>query len=183
MVVPAAVREELAEHAQAESPNEACGLVVMQGRRRGALRRRAATRPRLPTASSWTCPPETWFLEDDGYELAVFHSHLSSPPRPSRTDVENIGLWAGTPVPHLHGAHGRARRLADLQRLDRAARARPWTDPYLMVNDGPSADGETDGFERAASRGRRRPAQEDHSLRPLRRGGRPGTRQPRPGRT
>ena len=41
--------------------------------------------------------PDTWFLEDDGYELAVFHSHLSSPPRPSRTDVENIGLWAGRP--------------------------------------------------------------------------------------
>ena len=41
--------------------------------------------------------PEIWFLEDDGYELAVFHSHLSSPPRPSRTDVENIGLWEGRP--------------------------------------------------------------------------------------
>lgn len=41
--------------------------------------------------------PETWFLEDDGYELAVFHSHVSSPPRPSRTDVENIGLWSGRP--------------------------------------------------------------------------------------
>jgi proteasome lid subunit RPN8/RPN11 len=25
------------------------------------------------------------------------HSHLSSPPRPSRTDVENIGLWEGKP--------------------------------------------------------------------------------------
>ena len=41
--------------------------------------------------------PENWFLEDEGYELAVFHSHLSSPPRPSRTDVENIGLWEGRP--------------------------------------------------------------------------------------
>ena len=41
--------------------------------------------------------PETWFLEDEGYELAVFHSHPSSPPRPSRTDVENIGLWEGRP--------------------------------------------------------------------------------------
>ena len=41
--------------------------------------------------------PETWFLEDEGFELAVFHSHLSSPPRPSRTDVENIGLWQGKP--------------------------------------------------------------------------------------
>ena len=40
---------------------------------------------------------DVWFLEDDGYELAVFHSHLSSPPRHSRTDVENIGLWEGKP--------------------------------------------------------------------------------------
>lgn len=41
--------------------------------------------------------PEVWFLEDEGYELAVFHSHLSSPPRPSRTDVENVGLWERRP--------------------------------------------------------------------------------------
>ena len=41
--------------------------------------------------------PEVWFLEDDGFELAVFHSHLSAPARPSRTDVENIGLWEGRP--------------------------------------------------------------------------------------
>ena len=41
--------------------------------------------------------PELWFAEDDGYELAVFHSHLSAPARPSRTDVENIGLWEGRP--------------------------------------------------------------------------------------
>ena len=41
--------------------------------------------------------PLDFFLEDEGYELAVFHSHLSSPPRPSRTDVENIGLWTGRP--------------------------------------------------------------------------------------
>jgi proteasome lid subunit RPN8/RPN11 len=41
--------------------------------------------------------PDLWFLEDEGYELAVFHSHLSAPPHPSRTDVENIGLWEGKP--------------------------------------------------------------------------------------
>jgi proteasome lid subunit RPN8/RPN11 len=38
-----------------------------------------------------------WFLEDEGFELAVFHSHVSAPARPSRTDVENIGLWEGRP--------------------------------------------------------------------------------------
>ena len=41
--------------------------------------------------------PDVWFLEDQGFELAVFHSHLSSPPRPSRTDVRSIGMWAGKP--------------------------------------------------------------------------------------
>jgi [CysO sulfur-carrier protein]-S-L-cysteine hydrolase len=41
--------------------------------------------------------PQVWFLEDEGYELAVFHSHPSSPARPSKTDVENVGLWQGRP--------------------------------------------------------------------------------------
>ena len=57
----------------------------------------AATPPRSPYRFELEVDPETWFLEDEGYELAVFHSHLSSPPRPSRTDVENIGLWQGKP--------------------------------------------------------------------------------------
>jgi [CysO sulfur-carrier protein]-S-L-cysteine hydrolase len=38
-----------------------------------------------------------FFLEDEGYELAVFHSHPASPARPSRTDVENIGQWERRP--------------------------------------------------------------------------------------
>ena len=41
--------------------------------------------------------PEDFFLEDEGFELAVFHSHVASPARPSRTDLENIGLWEGRP--------------------------------------------------------------------------------------
>ncbi len=96
MVVPAAVRGELVEHAQAESPNEACGLVVCKD---GVAERYIAGRNAAasPYRFELDVPPETWFLEDDGYELAVFHSHLSSPPRPSRTDVENVGLWAGRP--------------------------------------------------------------------------------------
>ena len=54
--------------------------------------------------------PEVWFLEDEGYELGVFHSHLSSPPRPSRTDVENIGLWRGRPYVILTSARASSPR-------------------------------------------------------------------------
>jgi [CysO sulfur-carrier protein]-S-L-cysteine hydrolase len=96
VVIPAALRAELEAHARAEAPNEACGLVVL---RDGVAERYVAGRNAAasPYRFELEVPPETWFLEDDGYELAVFHSHLSSPPRPSRTDVENIGLWTGRP--------------------------------------------------------------------------------------
>ena len=96
MVIPAAVRAALAAHAEAEAPNEACGLVVL---RDGVAERYVAGRNAAasPYRFELEVAPETWFLEDDGYELGVFHSHVSSPPRPSRTDVENIGLWTGRP--------------------------------------------------------------------------------------
>ena len=96
VVIAGPIRAALVEHALAESPNEACGLVVL---RDGVAERYVAGRNAAasPYRFELDVPPETWFLEDDGFELAVFHSHLSSPPHPSRTDVENIGLWAGRP--------------------------------------------------------------------------------------
>ena len=96
MVIPAETRRALEEHARAEAPNEACGLVVL---REGVAERYVPGRNAAasPYRFELDVDPEAWVLEDDGYELAVFHSHLSSPPRPSRTDVENVGLWAGRP--------------------------------------------------------------------------------------
>ena len=96
MVVGAATRRALEEHAAAEAPNEACGVVVLKG---GVAERyvRGRNRAASPYRFELEVDPEVWFLEDDGYELAVFHSHVASPPRPSRTDVENIGLWLGRP--------------------------------------------------------------------------------------
>ena len=41
VVIPAEIRAELRAHAEEEAPNEACGLVVAQGRRRRAVRARA----------------------------------------------------------------------------------------------------------------------------------------------
>jgi proteasome lid subunit RPN8/RPN11 len=96
VVVPAAVRSELARHAQEEQPNESCGLLVV---RDGIAERyeRGRNAAASPYRFELEVDPELWFLEDEGYELAVVHSHLSSPPRPSRTDVENVGLWQGKP--------------------------------------------------------------------------------------
>ena len=96
VTIPATVRAELVAHAHDEDPNEACGLVVL---RDGVAERyeRGRNAAASPYRFELELAPELWFLEDDGYELAVFHSHLSSPPRPSRTDVENIGLWEGKP--------------------------------------------------------------------------------------
>ena len=95
-MIPAEVRSALVEHAEAELPNEACGLIALRdglAERFFPGRNRAAS----PYRFELEIDPEVWFLEDDGYELAVFHSHPSSPPRPSRTDVEAIGLWEGKP--------------------------------------------------------------------------------------
>jgi len=97
VVVPDEVRAQLAAHAQEELPNEACGLVVIEN---GVAVRyeRGVNDDASPYRFDLRMPdPEIWFLEDDGLELAVFHSHVSSPPRPSRTDVERINLWQGRP--------------------------------------------------------------------------------------
>jgi [CysO sulfur-carrier protein]-S-L-cysteine hydrolase len=97
VVVPDAVRRALVAHAEAEAPNEACGLVLLRDdvAERYAPGRNAAASPyRFELELD---DPELWFAEDDGYVLAVFHSHISAPARPSRTDVENIGLWERRP--------------------------------------------------------------------------------------
>ena len=104
--MPEAIREQLIAHARTDAPNEACGLVAF---RDGVAERY------LPGENTLASPyrfelrpadPADFFLEDDGYELAVFHSHPETAPRPSRTDIENIGLWEGRPYLILSLATG-----------------------------------------------------------------------------
>ncbi len=115
MVVPAAVRQALEAHAAAEAPNEACGLLAF---RDGVAERY------LPAANEAASPyrfqlkpgsPQDFFLEDEGYELAVFHSHPTDKAEPSRTDVQNIGQWEGRPYLILSRPTGelRAWRIAE----------------------------------------------------------------------
>ena len=96
-MIPAHVRAALVKHSQREAPNEACGLVLL---RDGSAERYEPGRNAAASPYRFELEfddPEIWYAEDDGYELAVFHSHVSAPARPSRTDVENIGLWEGKP--------------------------------------------------------------------------------------
>jgi len=96
VIVPADVRRELERHALDEAPNEACGLVLVEDGR--AVRyERGRNAEASPYRFRLEVEPEVWFLEDEGYELAVFHSHPASPPRPSRADLERAGLWASRP--------------------------------------------------------------------------------------
>ena len=95
-MIPADIRAELASHARAEAPNEACGLIVL---RDGRAERYVRGRNTLasPYRFQLDVDPDAWFLEDDGFELAVFHTHPETAPVPSRTDLENVGLWAARP--------------------------------------------------------------------------------------
>jgi proteasome lid subunit RPN8/RPN11 len=96
VVIPAAIRAELQSHAAAEAPNECCGVIAFAD---GVAERYVPGRNALesPYRYELEIDPAVWFLEDEGLELAVFHSHPATKPEPSRTDRELAGLWSGRP--------------------------------------------------------------------------------------
>jgi proteasome lid subunit RPN8/RPN11 len=97
VVVPPEIRAEIVAHSQEEAPNEACGLVLLEGDV-AVEYVRATNKTPSPYRFELYLDPRVWAdIGDREVEQGVVHSHLSSPPRPSRTDVENIGLWEGKP--------------------------------------------------------------------------------------
>ena len=97
MVIPAALRSEIAGHARAELPNEACGLLLLDGDDAVEYVPGENASP-SPYYFELRLDPVVWAdLGDRDLDQAVVHSHVDSPPRPSRTDVERIGLWCGQP--------------------------------------------------------------------------------------
>ena len=118
-MIPEAILRELERHAADEAPNEACGLIVLRDGR--AIRYEPGRNlAASPYRFELDVDPEIWFLEDDGYELAVFHSHPTDSAEPSRTDLANVGLWRGRPYVILSRATG---ELAAWQLYD--GRAKP----------------------------------------------------------
>ena len=95
--MPPEIRAEIVAHSQEEAPNEACGLVLLEGDIAVEYVRGTNKTP-SPYRFELYLDPRVWAdIGDREVEQGVVHSHLSSPPRPSRTDVENIGLWEGKP--------------------------------------------------------------------------------------
>jgi proteasome lid subunit RPN8/RPN11 len=107
VVVPAAVRRALEEHAAAEAPNEACGLVLL---RDGVAERYLPCVNRLasPYRFDLVVPDPALVVEAEeaGYELGVFHSHPTDSAAPSKTDLANVGLWEDRPYLILSRATG-----------------------------------------------------------------------------
>jgi [CysO sulfur-carrier protein]-S-L-cysteine hydrolase len=93
--MPAALVEAMVDHARAEDPNEACGVIV------GDAPAADGGRPlRWEPARNKAASPYRYELDpadllrltlatDDAGEVfwAIVHSHLRTPPRPSPTDV------------------------------------------------------------------------------------------------
>jgi len=96
VVIPAEVRAQLRAHAEEEAPNECCGLVLV---RDGVAVEyiRGVNKLASPYRYELYIDPFVWSEIPDDVEQVIFHSHPETEPRPSRTDRERAGLWAGRP--------------------------------------------------------------------------------------
>ena len=97
------MRAELHAHAAEEAPNECCGVIVL---RDGVAERYVRGRNKLasPYRYELEIDPAVWFLEDEGYELAVFHSHPETAADPVAHRPRARRPLGGPPVPDLRPA-------------------------------------------------------------------------------
>jgi proteasome lid subunit RPN8/RPN11 len=94
VVIPPEIREQIAEHAREELPNEMCGLILLENGR-AVEYIRAVNKAASPYRFTLYLDPVQW--SEIEHDQAIVHSHPSTEPKPSKTDVANIGLWAGSP--------------------------------------------------------------------------------------
>ena len=124
MVINSDLRRALVEHAKAELPNEACGILVLKNGIAVEYRPGINEEPSPYHFKLRPGSPLDVYLEDDGFELALFHTHIFSPPRPSRTDVELSTAWPNRPWLILSLATG---ELAAWKIMDRNIESIPLT--------------------------------------------------------
>ena len=95
--MPAELRGAIRDHALAERPNESCGLLLLDGDQAMRYVRGTNVSPSPYRFELFIEPLEWAGIGDSGLTQAVVHSHIAAPAYPSRTDVENIGLWRKAP--------------------------------------------------------------------------------------
>jgi [CysO sulfur-carrier protein]-S-L-cysteine hydrolase len=90
LVLPPELRQRIIDHALAECPNECVGLLAGHGdvvERVSPLINEANSPTHFFAAESLFAPMRT--MRDAGLDLvAIYHSHPTSPPHPSRRDME-----------------------------------------------------------------------------------------------
>jgi len=110
-------RDELVAHAREEAPNECCGYLRAND---GMVEEvfRAVNERNSPYG--YELDPKSLFavneLDDEGFEVGIYHSHPRSPAEPSQTDI-NLANYPGWTywIVSLGGAEPevRAWRIAD----------------------------------------------------------------------
>jgi proteasome lid subunit RPN8/RPN11 len=87
--------EELVAHAREEDPNECCGYLAL---RDGGVERVVRAQNKRSSPYGYELDDRSLFavneLEDEGYGVAVYHSHPRSEPEPSQTDI-NLAAYPG----------------------------------------------------------------------------------------
>jgi [CysO sulfur-carrier protein]-S-L-cysteine hydrolase len=95
VVIPAALRDEIIAHARDGLPNEACGILAG---RDGRVEQFFPAESDEPSQYYYRIEARDQIrimnaIEDEGLELVgIYHSHVSSPAYPSRTDAEQA-FW------------------------------------------------------------------------------------------
>jgi proteasome lid subunit RPN8/RPN11 len=88
MVISQAHREELIAHARDDAPNECCGYARARDGRVEEVFRSENLRA---SPYGYEIDPRSLLaaneLDDEGYEVVIYHSHPKSPAEPSQTDI------------------------------------------------------------------------------------------------
>ena len=98
MRIPRALYDEMLAHAQAEDPNECCGMLAAE---RDAAVRVHPARNSAASPLRFIIDPQELFaaysaIEDAGHDFgAIYHSHTRSEPYPSQTDINFAAGWPG----------------------------------------------------------------------------------------
>jgi proteasome lid subunit RPN8/RPN11 len=95
MRIPRALYDEMVAHAQADAPNECCGMIASRDGEAVELHRadNAAASPLRYEIDGAEQYRIQMAIDDAGHDLgAIYHSHTRSAPYPSQTDI-NLAFY------------------------------------------------------------------------------------------